>query len=138
MNERIQTRNGLPQSDTLRSILDSLAKIEAGEINSNDMLARMLLIDGSPAWRQKNISSLLEEAKQEICDPDVELTVDNSIYLHIAKKALEEATAGSEVGLWNAQDSLEKAFSLAKGSLKGKDIQDLSAMLPSQLLRLAK
>ena len=119
----------LLRSDTLRSIVNSLTKIEAGEINSNDMLARMLLINGSPAWRQKGISSQLEDAAKEIGEPDVSLGISRDVYHHIAARALTEAAGGSEVGLSNAREAMEKGFSLVSGSLGNKSMAELSVML---------
>ena len=116
-------------------IIESLRKIEKGSINSTDMLCRMLLIEGSEAWKDKGISSLLEDAQAHV-DPDAKLSVDRGVYFHIAAKALSEAQEGSSVGFRNAIESLEKAFGLSTGALKGASIEELKLRMPDQLPKL--
>lgn len=128
MND-LNAKTAYPLSDSLKSILNSLAKIEEGKISSTDMLCRMLLIEGSPAWRKQGINSTLEDAQREYQDTDAKLSVDKSIYLHIAKKALTEAAEGSSVGLDNARESIEKGFALATDSLKRKGMDELRGMI---------
>ena len=129
-------KSGQPVSGALSDLLSSLNKIEKGDISSGDMLCRMLMIEGSPAWREKGISSTLDEAQQEHPDPNAVLSVDRSVYLHIAKKGLSEASSGNNHGTENAREALEKAFKLATGSLKNQTALQLADMLPNQLPRL--